>query len=92
MTMRLVSLLAMVAAHLCPVEFTVIVVIGFVLPAVPPIEVFPLHGYSVWRAPRFYTGAHPWRERTVELNTLMEAASALVEQVPKLLHPRWGCQ
>jgi len=36
--------------------------------------------------------AHPWRERTVELNTLMEAASALVEQVPKLLHPRWGCQ
>lgn len=28
----------------------------------------------------------------MELNTLMEAASALVEQVLKLLHPLWGCQ
>jgi len=28
----------------------------------------------------------------VELKTLMVAASALVEQVLKLLHPLWGCQ
>ena len=43
MAMRLVSLLAVVAAPLCPV----IVVIAFVLPAVPPIEVFPLHVMSM---------------------------------------------